>query len=373
MINLAIIFGAKSTEHEVSIISTLQALDWIDRNKYHPFLIYIDHNNNPLLCKWPKKRDFSGFIERTIKSRNNVEFTRGGIKIGKLLKKTVKIDVALLIMHGAYGEDGKIQGILDFYDIAYTGCDVTGSALGMDKVLSKEIFSKAGLPVCPFVWFWDKEFKEQRKEILDKIDKNLKYPLFVKPANSGSSVGITKVKNRKNLEKAIEKASKFDHKILVEQAVEKAFDINCAVIGDYDLKVSVCEQPISEDEFLSFQEKYLKGGKTKGMAGLSRIVPAPIPEEISKKIQEFAKTAFREIGGFGMARIDFLYQPKTKKVFINEVNTIPGSLAFYLWQASGIKPEKMIDQMISIAIKRKKEKNLLSFEFKSKILEKTKI
>lgn len=373
MINLAVIFGAKSTEHEVSIISALQALDWIDRKKYKPYIIYLDYDNNPFLCKWPRKKDLSAFIEETIKSNKKVEFVKGGIRTGKLLRKTIKIDAALLIMHGAFGEDGKIQGLLDFYEISYTGCGVAGSVLGMDKVLSKEIFAKIGLPVCPFTWFWDKEFEKNKKEVLKTIEERLKYPIFAKPANSGSSVGITKAKNRNELEKAIKTASKFDHKILLEQSIEGSVDINCAVMGGYDLKVSVCEQPISEDEFLSFQEKYLKGGKTKGMAGLSRIIPAPIPDSVSKKIQEAAKTAFRETGAFGMARIDFLYQPKTKKFYINEINTIPGSLAFYLWQSSGIEPQKMIDEMISIAIQKNKENSLLSFSFKSKILEKTKL
>jgi D-alanine-D-alanine ligase len=373
MINLAVIFGARSAEHEVSIISAVQALDWIDKKKYKPYLIYLDHDNNPLLCKWPRKKDLSTFIEKTIKNDNKIEFVKGGIKAGKLLRRIIKIDVALLIMHGAFGEDGKIQGLLDFYDIPYTGCGVSGSVLGMDKVLSKELFAEIDLPACPFVWFWDNEFEENKKKTIKTIEKKLKYPIFVKPANCGSSVGITKVKNRNELEKAIKKASKFDHKILLEQGIEQSVDINCAVMGGYELKTSVCEQPIIEDEFLSFQEKYLKGGKTKGMAGLSRIVPAPIPDNISKKIQEAAKIAFREIGAFGMARIDFLYQPKTKKFYINEINTIPGSLAFYLWQASGVEPKKMLDEMVSIALERKKENASVSFSFRSKILEKTKL
>jgi D-alanine-D-alanine ligase len=373
MTNLAIIFGAKSTEHEVSIVSTLQALDWIDRKKYKIFLIYIDNKNNSFLCPIPKKQEFKDFIKKVIESKNEIEFTKGGIKTGKILKKKIKIDAALLIMHGAYGEDGKIQGMLDFYDIPYTGSGVLGSSVCMDKVVSKRIFESLNLPVVPYLWFWKEEFDKNEKEISKEIEKKFKYPVFVKPANSGSSVGISKVKNKKELRKAIRKASMFDNKILVEQGLKNAVDINCAVMGSHNLKVSVCEQPLSEDEFLSFQEKYLKGGKTKGMAGLSRIVPAPIPKNVSSKIQETAKIAFREIGGFGMSRIDFLYQPKTKKFYINEVNTIPGSLAFYLWKATGIEPQSLIDEMVSIALERKREYSSLSYEFKSKILEKTEV
>lgn len=370
-LNLAVIFGAKSAEHEVSIVTTFQAWEWIDRRKYNPILVYIDQENNGYLCPPLRREDYRGFIKRVLKENRQINFVKGGLekKGGFLRRKKIKIDVALLIMHGSYGEDGRIQGMLDFYGIPYTGSGVLGSALGMDKVVMKEIFRELGLRVVNYIWFWDFEFKKDKKLILRRIEDNLEYPLFVKPANCGSSVGIRKVKNRKELDEAVVNASRFDHKILVEEGVVGAKDINCSIMGGYEPEVSVCEEVISEEDFLSFEEKYLKGGKTKGMLGLSRIVPAPIPSKLTEEIQKEARIIFRELGCWGIARMDFLYDPKKKIVYPNEINTIPGSLAFYLWKASGVEPEEMINRLISLALDRKKQIDSLDLSFKSKILD----
>ena len=367
-LNLAVIFGAKSTEHEVSIVTTFQAWEWIDRKKYNPFLIYIDPNNQVYLCPELRKADYKTFIKKVLEKNQKVNFISGGVKLEGFWRREIKIDVALLLMHGAYGEDGRIQGMLDFFGIPYTGSGVLGSALGMDKVAMKDIFCKLKLPVVNYLWFWDKEFQKNEKEIILEIEKKLGYPVFIKPARGGSSIGIAKVERRGNLKEAIRKTSCFDHKILVEEGIEGAVDINCAVMGGYEPVVSVCEQPISEDKFLSFKEKYLKGGKAKGMAGLLRIIPAPIPSKIAEEMRNMAKIIFKELDCWGMARMDFLYQPKRKKFFPNEINTIPGSLAFYLWEASGIKPPQLIDKMISLAFERKREVEKLNYTFKSEIL-----
>jgi D-alanine-D-alanine ligase len=370
-LNLAVIFGAKSAEHEVSIVTTFQAWEWIDRKKYNPFLIYIDQNNNAYLCPHLRKESYKDFIKRVLEQNKRVTFVQSGIEISKgiLLKKKVKVDVALLTMHGLYGEDGKIQGMLDFFDIPYTGSGVLGSALGMDKVLMKEIFEKLGLKVVKYFWFYDVEYKKDKSLIFRKVDKELGYPVFVKPANCGSSVGIRKVKNRKMLDEAIKQAGKFDHKILIEQGISGAKDINCSILGGYDSEVSVCEEVLTDEEFLSFEEKYLKGGKTKGMLSLSRIMPAPIPDGVAKEIQRQAKMIFRELGCWGVARMDFLYQPKNKTIYPNEINTIPGSLAFYLWKASGLEPSSLIDKLVSLALERKKQQDSLNLTFKSRILD----
>jgi D-alanine-D-alanine ligase len=370
-LNLAVIFGAKSAEHEVSIVTTFQAWGWIDRKKYNPFLIYIDQSNNAYLCPHLRKESYKDFIKRVLEQNKRVTFVQSGIEIsgGILLKKRVKIDVALLTMHGLYGEDGKIQGMLDFFDIPYTGSGVLGSALGMDKVLMKEIFEKLGLKVVKYFWFYDVEYKKDKSLIFRKVDKELGYPVFVKPANCGSSVGIRKVKNRKMLDEAIKQAGKFDHKILIEQGISGAKDINCSILGGYDSEVSVCEEVLTDEEFLSFEEKYLKGGKTKGMLSLSRIMPAPIPDGVAKEIQRQAKMIFRELGCWGVARMDFLYQPKNKTIYPNEINTIPGSLAFYLWKASGLEPSSLIDKLVSLALERKKQQDSLNLTFKSRILD----
>ncbi len=368
-LNLGIIFRGKSTEHEVSIVTTLQVWPWIDSKKYHLFLIYLDYENQAFLCPPIKKQNSQQFIERVLKRKQAVNFIKRGIRVKQgLFSKTIPLDVALLLTHGGAGENGELQGLLDFYEIPYTGSGVLGSALGIDKIIMKDVFAKMGFKIIPSLWFTKNEFKKNSQKFIKQIESKLKYPVFVKPAGSGSSIGISKVKSRKSLINAINLASKFDHKILIEKGLKGALDINCAVMGGWEPIVSVCEQPIIEDQFLSFKEKYLKGGKNKGMVGLSRIIPAPIPEKITKEIQQIAKIIFKEAVGWGMVRIDFLYQKKSNQVYPNEINTIPGSLAFYLWQASGIEPKQLIDKMIDLALERKRDLEKLNYDFKSEIL-----
>ncbi len=368
-LNLGIIFGGKSPEHEVSIITAFQVWPWINKEKYQPFLIYLDYDNQAFLCPPIKKQDYQKFIENTIKEKAYVDFIKGGIYLKKgFFKKRIKVDAVLLLTHGGSGENGQIQGLLDFFDIPYTGSNLLTSAITMDKVLTKESFAKIGLKTLPYSWFDYKDFKKDQKKIVKDIEDKLKYPLFIKPARSGSSIGINKVKNRKELVGAINKAAVFDNKILIEESLEDAIDINCAVMGGLSPIISPCEQPLSDEQFLSFQEKYLKGGKNKGMASLSRIIPAPIPEKKALEIKNMAKIIFGEIILWGMSRIDFLYQKKTGKVYPNEINSIPGSLAFYLWQAKNIQPPQLIDRMIDLAIERKKQEKNLKYFFKSEIL-----
>ena len=368
-LNLGIIFGGKSPEHEVSIITAFQVWPWINKEKYQPFLIYLDYDNQAFLCPPIKKQDYQKFIENTIKEKAYVDFIKGGIHLKKgFFKKRIKVDAVLLLTHGGSGENGQIQGLLDFFDIPYTGSNLLTSAITMDKVLTKESFAKIGLKTLPYSWFDYKDFKKDQKKIVKDIEDKLKYPLFIKPARSGSSIGINKVKNRKELVGAINKAAVFDNKILIEESLEDAIDINCAVMGGLSPIISPCEQPLSDEQFLSFQEKYLKGGKNKGMASLSRIIPAPIPEKKALEIKNMAKIIFGEIILWGMSRIDFLYQKKTGKVYPNEINSIPGSLAFYLWQAKNIQPPQLIDRMIDLAIERKKQEKNLKYFFKSEIL-----
>jgi len=369
LLNLALIFGGKSPEHEVSIVTTFQVWPWIDTKKYKCFLIYLDYENQPFLCPPLKKQNPQQFIEKVLKRKQKIDFIKNGLKIKKgLFSKKIPLDVALLLTHGGSGENGELQGLLDFYEIPYTGSGVLGSALGMDKAIMKAIFAKMGFKVVPYLWFNKDEFKKNSQDIISHIEKKIKYPVFVKPASSGSSIGISKAKNKKELLKAINLASKFDHKILVEKSLKDATDINCAVLGGYEPITSVCEQPLVEDQFLSFKEKYLKGGKNKGLAGLSRIIPAPISEKNTRKIQAMSKLIFKELNAWGMARIDFLYQKPTGQVYPNEINTIPGSLAFYLWQASGLKPPQLVDKMIELALERKKELKKINYFFKSEIL-----
>jgi len=367
-INLACIFGAKSAEHEVSIVTAAQALNWIDREKYNLFLIYIDYQNAVYLCP-SNKNITSELVEKTLDKNCRIDFCKGGFKIKNVfLERKISLDSAILLLHGSFGEDGKVQGLLDFYQIPYTGSGVLASALGMDKVLSKDIFQKMGYSVTNYLWFNSGEFKVRPNEILSKIENKLEFPVFIKPVNCGSSIGISCVKKSSDLTKAIKTALFYDRKILVEEAIKNAVDINCSVIGGENPIVSVCEQPISDEDFLTFKEKYLKAGKTKGMAGLSRIIPAPLPVSISEKIRNAAKSIFKEFGCWGVVRVDFLYQEKTNKFFPNEINTIPGSLSFYLWKESGIGEKELIDKLINLSMEKDKYLQKTRYNFPSSIL-----
>ena len=369
-LNLALIFGGRSAEHEVSIVSALQLYPWINKDKYQIYLIYLDSQNQAYLCPFLKGKNYRDFIKNTLKKGKRVEFSRQGIYLSSLLrKKKVLLDVALLVLHGAYGEDGKLQGMLDFLEIPYTGSGVLGSVLGMDKVIMKKIFAELNLPLTAYQWFWQEDFQNNMPDIIGQLEKKLGYPMFVKPASAGSSIGVNRAENRKKLIKAIKSAIQFDNKILVEQEVKGAIDINCSALGGLQPEVSVCEQPLTEKNFLSFEDKYLKGGKTKGMVGLSRIMPAPIPDEKAEEIQKITKKVFRELNCWGIARIDFLYQKKTGKVFVNEINTIPGSLAYYFWKVNGIEPGELIDRLVELALEKMARAKKLNYRFQSPILD----
>lgn len=368
-LKIAIFFGTKSSENEVSIVTASQVVKWIDKNKYELFLIYIDHDNQAYLCPNPNKIHLTDFIKKTINQKKLVKFVNKGISFpGILSEKKVIIDVAVLATHGGTGEKGQLQGLLDYYDIPYTCSGVFGSALGMDKVRSKILFKSLGYSTSPFVWFNKEDFETNPKKILKETEE-LKLPLFVKPASCGSSIGVSEVNKESELLGAIKHAGTFDQEIIVEEKIKGSVDINCAVIGGNNPEATVCEQPISDGNFLTFEEKYLKGGKTKGMAGLSRIVPAPIPENISHEIQNMAKMIFKAFNCWGIARIDFLYQKGLKKIYINEINTIPGSLAFYLFEEIGITPSQLIDKLINLAIEKNKKEHAISYLFDSKILD----
>lgn len=369
-INLAVIFGGKSLEHEVSIVTAFQAWKWLDKEKYVPYLIYVDQNNQTFLCPDLKKEAFRDFIKITLQDDKKLDFIKGGFRLTKgLISKKVNLDVAILTFHGSLGENGGFQGMMEFLGIPYTHCGILGSALGMDKVITKKIFEQMGLSVASSEWFYAEEYRHDANGILKKIQKKLKYPLFVKPANGGSTIGVFKVKNQIELKEKIDEAIKIDTKIIVEEGIEDAVDINCSVKGGYSPVASSCEQPLKDNEILTFEDKYLKGGKTKGMAGLCRIFPAPIPEKVAREIQEISKAIFREFNCWGIIRIDFLYQKKTGKVFANELNTIPGSLAFYFWQPGRITPPKLIDELVELALAKKKESDSLVTSYESKILD----
>ncbi len=377
-INVAVIFGCCSVEHEVSIISAVQAMHSIDREKYNVIPVYVTKDS--VMMTGEELFDIEKYknLPALLKKLRAVTLSREGkdvvMKTEGLFGKTTRIDVAFPIVHGTNCEDGTVQGLCEFLRLPYVGCDIISSAVGMDKAIFKDVLSAAGLPVLPCVSFYSREFFSAREEILDRIEKEIGMPAIVKPANLGSSVGITKADNRQALDEAISLACSFADKILVERAIVGLREINCSVLGDYDeCEASCCEEPIMHDDILSFEDKYLsnasKTGGSKGMRSLSRILPAEIPTEKSEEIRSLACRVIKAIGGSGIARIDFMLDTKDgDRVYVNEINTIPGSLAFYLWEESGIKYTELLSRAIDLAFKRQRKQQSLNFTFESNIL-----
>jgi D-alanine-D-alanine ligase len=282
------------------------------------------------------------------------------------------IDVAFPIVHGTNVEDGALQGYLQTLDIPYVGCDVLASAIGMDKYAMKILLKEAGFPVLDCCRFADFE-AENIEKCLDEVESKFSYPVIVKPINLGSSVGISKASDRKALEKAIEEAFEFADRILVEPAVVKLKEINCSVVGDSeDAEASVCEEPVQCDEILSYKDKYVagdkSGGGSKGMATLKRKIPAEITPEQDEFIRRIAVDAFKFLGCNGVTRIDFMIDMANDKIYINEINTIPGSLSFYLWEPKGVKYTELLERMIQLAMKRYRRHEKINYSFDTNIL-----
>lgn len=379
-INLAVFFGCCSVEHEVSVISAVQAMHSINREKYNVIPVYVTKSGETFsgdalfdIAEYKNLPALMKKIKRVTLSRDgaDVVMTYDG---GVFSKRKQKIDVAFPIVHGTNCEDGTIQGLFEFLRLPYVGCDIISSAVGMDKAVFKDVMTAAGLPVLPCIRFYSREYFAQRDDILDRIEKEIGMPVIVKPANLGSSVGITKAGNRAELADAVDLACSFADKILVERAVTGLREINCSVLGDYDeCEASVCEEPFMHDDILSFEDKYMNGGKksgaSKGMSSLSRKLPADLSKEKSDEIRTLATKVFKALGGCGITRIDFIIDTADgDKVYINEPNTIPGSLAFYLWEESGIKYTELLDRAVDLAFKRQRKRETLNFTFESNIL-----
>lgn len=375
-INLGVIFGGQTVEHEVSVISALQAIKNMNEEKYNIIPIYIAKDKTWYTGHMLKDietyknfDDLKKYSKKVVLCKNGEEFVLQ--TVNGLFRKTVAVlDIVFPIVHGNNVEDGSLAGYLETVGIPYVGPHILGAALGQDKVVLKQVLASANIPIVNYTWFYDNEYLEDKDEILKKI-KKLGYPVIVKPANLGSSVGITKAKSEKEIESAIEEAIKYDNKIVVEECINDLVEVNASVLGNYEFqKVSVLEEVMGADEILSYSDKYLSSSKTKGstgskgMASTSRIVPARISKELTKKIQDTSKEVFKLLNLSGVCRIDYLIDLKTNKYYVNEPNTIPGSLAFYLWKETNLVYKDLLDEMIQIAIKeyKNKAKKLRSFD-----------
>ena len=376
--NMAVFFGCRSVEHEVSVISAVQAMNAIDRSKYEVIPVYVTKEGeiftSPLLFDI---ESFKGNLDELVEKCEQVTFIRLKNKtvmrsfasgLFKKCRDTV-IDLAFPIVHGTNCEDGTMAGYFEFLNLPYISCDIISAAVGMDKAVFKSVLKSAGLPVLDCMTFRLREFSADKEHFIREIGKKIGYPLIIKPANLGSSVGITKVNSESELESAISLAASFAEKILAERAIKNLREINCSVLGDADSCIaSVCEEPFMHDEILSYADKYEGNSKSKGMASLGRKIPADISEELSEKIRGLSVDIMKATGSSGVVRIDYLLDSESGEVFANEINTIPGSLAFYLWEASGIKYTELIDRLCDIAFKRQRNRDNLTFTIKTNIL-----
>lgn len=379
-IKVGVIFGGETVEHEVSVITAVQAMEHINRDKYDVVPIYISKDRiwytSPMLTDIEVYRDFNDlkrYAKQVVLTKIGDKFCLQSTK-GLFRRNITDIDIAFPIVHGNNVEDGTLQGYLESVGIPYVGSKVLGSALGQDKVIMKQVFKDMGLPIVDYIWFFDSEYADDCEKVFADV-KKLKYPVIVKPATLGSSVGITYVKEEKDLANAIEEAMKYDVKVVVEKAVKNLVEVNCSVLGNYShQEASVIEEVTSDEEFLTFADKYIGGSKgklkgpSKGMASASRIIPARISKELETNIKETSKQAFRALNLGGVCRIDYLIDKKTNKYYINEPNTIPGSLSFYLWEKTGKKYEDLLDEMITLCIKDYKKRSKKVYSFESNIL-----
>lgn len=374
-LNIAVFFGGKSCEHDVSIVTGLQAIENAQKDKYNVIPVYVSRDGEMHIGDSLKDIKFLEKFDKTkvkhvdicygnkkgvLKSEGSGVFSKGS---------TIEIDAAILCFHGMNGEDGTIQGQLEMCNISYSSSGVLGASVGMDKIAMKIFFKGLGLPVLDGLNFVRSSFQSKKDEIEKQVAAQIGYPVYVKPANLGSSIGISEAKDKASLISALEVAFSYDNRVLVEKGLTDFVEINCSVLGyGDDVKASLCEQPVSWDTFLTFDEKYLRGAGSKGMKSLNRIVPAPISDELTKSIQDMSIEVFTTLNCKGVIRIDYVIDNTTSKLYINEINTIPGSLAYYLWEPCGVPFSTLIDKLIEFAIIEHSVKQKNVFAYDSNIL-----
>lgn len=394
-LRVAVVFGGRSTEHEISIISALQAVQSMDHEKYEVIPVYMTKD-----CEFYTGEgigDIESYrrIPELLQKAERVIWIRESGRIS-LYRYPMKkfgsslitgVDVVFPIVHGTNVEDGTLQGYFGTLNIPYAGCDVCSSALGMNKYAMKAVLEDKGIPVLPCSLYTWKDY-EDTDALVSRIEDRFAYPVIVKPLNLGSSIGISKAKDRASLLDALELAFEFTRTVLVEPAITSLREINCAVLGDYEnAEASECEEPLNAEDILTFKDKYMSGGKggaktgaktadagaaggsKSGMASLQRKLPADLTEEQRSTIRKMAVDTFQALGCSGVSRIDFMIDRDTDKIYVNEINTIPGSLSFYLWEPLGISYPQLLDRMIELALKKQREEEKMVFTFESNVLE----
>lgn len=397
---VGVLFGGRSVENEISVVTASQVMESIDRERFEIVPIYIAKTGKwytgDALFELSAYRDMPALFKRctevyfkSIFGDHNL-YCKGGF-LGRE-KVVAKIDTVLPTLHGTNCEDGTLQGVLSVIGVPYVGCNTFASANGMDKISMKQILRSSGISVVDFCWFTDKEWDERRSDVVDTIEKSLSYPVIVKPANSGSSVGISPAHNAKELEDAIDNAAQFTTRIIVERMLSKLKEVNCSVMGDYyHCEPSVCEVPLRSGEILSYSDKYQGGGakgakgakmggakmgakmggaKGQGMASLKRELPANIPDNVTALVKDYAVKTFKTLGCEGLARIDLMIGEEDGRIYVNEINTIPGSLSSYLWDYTGVPFKEVLTRLIDRSFERSREEGFKVVDFGGNIFAK---
>lgn len=376
---VAVMFGGKSVEHEVSVISGIQAIMNMDTDKYEVIPVYLTKRNEMYvgedIGKIESYKDIDGLLKKSqrvimINEGEKVQLVSYPIrKFGRNLE--IDIDVAFPVVHGTNVEDGAFQGYLKTIGIPFVGCDVTASAIGMDKFVMKAVLKESNVPVLDAELYTLSDYADM-DGLMNHVEESLGYPVIVKPVNLGSSVGISVARTRVELANSIDDAFKYATRVLVEHAITNLREINCAVLGDEnDAIASECEEPLHTKDILSYEDKYVsnaKGSGSKGMASVSRKIPAELSPEKREEVRELAVKSFKALGCNGVSRIDFMIDEDNGQLYFNEINTIPGSLAFYLWEPIGMPYKELLDRMIQLSFKRVREEESLTFTFDTNIL-----
>jgi D-alanine-D-alanine ligase len=373
---VGVIFGGRSVEHDVSIVTGHQIMRAFDPEEYEVVPVYIDRDG-----KW-----FTGEPLMNIKNyTNELVSYKGVISVilsptvqhhglilnplsGRLSKSEVKrLDVVFPAIHGSHGEDGTLQGLFELADIPYVGCGVLASAMCNDKIIAKTVLRQHDIPVLDEVWFTRAEWHDNPDGVIKRITDKFTYPVFVKPATLGSSIGVARVSDDMLLRASIDVATNFDRRILVEGAVTGGIEINCSVMGyGANMQASVLEQPVSWEDFLTYEEKYLRGSE--GMKSAERVIPAPVSDDLTQRIKQYAIEGFRAVDGRGIARIDFLVKPDNNEIYLNEINTLPGSLSFYLWEPAGVSQRELVHKLVEFAREAYADKRRNTYNYQTNLV-----
>ncbi len=373
--NIAVIFGGRSAEHDVSIITAyipiIQSL--LVSQEFEVWPIYIARDGSWYCDQAMNDMRFFGqdFEQKLAKQKKVQLVFDQGLKIvwPGLRPKSLQIDIAFPAMHGTFGEDGSLMGVLRMANIPFVGCDLFASAVAMDKVLTKQVISEEGIPTVPHVWFTKNDWLVDSAKLKKEISK-LKLPLFVKPVHLGSSIGITKVKKLEDLENAIQVALHYDDKVLVEEGVHNLIEVTMPIIGNQELQLGAVERALNKTELFDFNDKYLSGGKkTGGISSQYSELPAKIDKKLTKQVQELGKKTYRALGCSGVARIDFLIDDQAKQVYVNEINTLPGSLYHHNWKSVGVSEVELVTKLIYLADQRFESQKQTTYTFNSEILD----